>query len=451
MKTFQDLQALGENQRQRIDFCLSLINEHKSSAAYKTAKAAEEYDARRNVTISEFREFLVDEFGKEIVETSKVNFRMPSGFFPRFVTQLNQYLLGNGAKMDEKEKEKLGAEFDIKLQKMGRKALVQGSCYGFWNNGDIEIFPLTEFAALPDEQTGEIKAGVRFWQLAEDKPLIFVLYEMDGYTRYIKDKEGEREKEKKRSYMTDTQTEGSGTIVEESGRNYNGFPIIPLYANEHRQSELVGLQDAIDCYDLIKSGFASDVNDATMVYWIFKNTGGMEDKDIREFLRRLKTFHGAAVDGLSGAEATPHSTEAPYEARMKYLQQLKDDLYEDAQIVNVAQFASGNRTATEINAAYEPMNLKADDFEFCVLNFISGLFKLVGIDAVPTFTRSKIVNIKEEVETVMTELPLIGEEMALKKLPNLTQEEVEEILNQKAADDLNRFSNTVPAEPGNGE
>ena len=446
MKTFQDLQALGENQRERIDFCLSLINEHKSSAAYKTAKAAEEYDARRNVTIREFREFLVDEFGKEIVETSKVNFRMPSGFFPRFVTRLNQYLLGNGAKMDEKEKTKLGAEFDIKLQK-----LVQGCCYGFWNNGDIEIFPLTEFAALPDERSGAIKAGVRFWQLAEDKPLTFVLYELDGYTRYIKDKEGEREEEGKRSYIIDRQTEGSGTVIEESGRNYNGFPIIPLYANEHRQSELVGLQDAIDCYDLIKSGFASDVNDATMVYWIFKNAGGMEDKDIREFLRRLKTFHGAPVDGLSGAEATPHSTEAPYEARMKYLQQLKDDLYEDAQIVNVAQFASGNRTATEINAAYEPMNLKADDFEFCVLSFISGLFKLVGIDTVPTFTRSKIVNMKEEVETIMTELPLIGEEMALKKLPNLTPEEVEEILNRKAADDLSRFSNAELTEHVDGE
>lgn len=451
MKTFQDLEALGKNQRKRIDFCLSLINEHKSSEAYKTAIAAEEYDARRNVTIREFREFLVDEFGKEIVETSRVNFRMPSGFFSRFVTQLNQYLLGNGAKMDEGEKAKLGADFDIKLQKLGRKALVQGCCYGFWNNDHIELFPLTEFAPLPDEITGAIKAGVRFWQIADDKPLIFVLYERDGYTRFIKDKDKTEEAEAKKPYMIETKARGDGEIEESIGKNYADFPIIPMYANEYRQSELVGLQDAIDCFDLIKSGFASDVNDATMVYWIFKNAGGMEDKDIREFLRRLKTLHGAPVDGLSGAEATPHSTEAPYEARMKYLQQLKDDLYEDAQVVNVTQLASGNRTATEINAAYEPMNLKTDDFEFCVLNFIFALFKLVGVEATPTFTRSKIVNIKEEVETVMAELPLIGDEMALKKLPNLTPEEVEEILNRKAADDLNRFSNAAITEHVGGE
>ena len=446
MKTFQDLQALGDSEKERIDFCIALMNEHKSSDAYKTALAAEEYDAKRNVTIREFKDFLVDEFGREIVESSKVNFRLPSGFFPRFVTQLNQYLLGNGVKMDAEEKSKLGANFDIKLQEQGHTALVQGCCYGFWNNGKIELFPLTEFAALPDEETGEIKAGLRFWQIAEDKPLTLVLYEPDGYTKYIKRKEKDAEVlGQKRAYLTTTRTMGDGTIEGTEERNYPAFPIIPMYANKHHQSELVGIQDAIDCYDLIKSGFASDVNDATMVYWIFKNAGGMENKDIREFMRRLKTLHGAPVDGLSGAEAEPHTTEAPHEARVKYLQNLKDDMYEDFQIVNIAHLTSGNKTASEINAAYTPMDLKADEFEFRVLDFLEPLFALAGVNASPTFTRNKVVNIKEEVETIMTELPLIGEEMALKKLPNLTQEEVEEILNVKAAEDLSRFNAQPPA------
>lgn len=452
MKTFQDLQALGQNENERMQFCLALINEHKSSEAYKTAMDAEEYDARHNVTISNFKRFLTNALGQKVVDTSTATHKLPSGFFPRFMTQINQYLLGNGVKLkDEENKKKLGANFDGRLVKLGRKALVQGCCYGFWNNGNVEIFPLTEFAALPDERSGAIKAGVRFWQLEEGKPLTFVLYEPDGYTIYIKDKDGERTVEEKRSYITDRKTEGGGTVIEESGRNYEGFPIIPLYANAHHQSELVGLRESIDCYDLIKSGFANDVDEATMVYWIFKNVGGMTEQDIWEFINKLKMFHGADVDGNDGVEVTPHTTEAPHEAREKYLQILKNDLYEDAQVIKTSELASGNKTAAEITALYEPMNLKADDFEACVLEFLEGLFAIAGIEDVPSFNRSMIANKKDEVETLLLAAQYLDDEMMLKKLPILTPEEAEEILSRKATDDLNRFSPGPGAEPPEGE
>ena len=49
---------------------------------------------------------------------------------------------------------------------------------------------LFEFAALQDEETSAIRAGVRFWQLADNKPLRATLYEEDGYTEYVCGNEG---------------------------------------------------------------------------------------------------------------------------------------------------------------------------------------------------------------------------------------------------------------------
>ena len=41
MKTFQDLQALGDNEQERMSFVLQAINDHKASELYKTAADAD--------------------------------------------------------------------------------------------------------------------------------------------------------------------------------------------------------------------------------------------------------------------------------------------------------------------------------------------------------------------------------------------------------------------------
>ncbi len=440
VKTYQDWQAVGENEENKKDFIKALIEEHKSSAAYKVAKDAIEYDKRRNVTICNYRKWLVDAVGRYVPDEYTANHKLPSGFFPRFVTQFNQYLLGNGVNFeDDAGKEKLGVNFDGQLQKLGRSALVQGASYGFWNLDHIEIFELIEFAPLFDEETGAIRGGARFWQLSSDKPTHITLFEEDGYTQYVYDKTTFKMEREKAAYIKSTTVEPNGEIIAQEGSNYKGFPIIPLYANPHKQSELIGIREAIDCYDLIKSGFANDVDEATMVYWIITNAGGMDAKDVADFIRQLKHQHGASVDGDAGVNVTPHTTEAPYQARQAYLEQLKQDLYEDFQIVNVNQLSSGDKTATEIRAAYEPMNNKADQFEYCVLEFLHALFDIVGIEANPTFTRSMIVNELEETQMVLSAAQYLDDETLLKKLKWLTPEDVENILTRKAEESITRF------------
>ena len=441
MKTYQDLLALGDQEKERMDFAFALVRDHKGTTEYKTAMEAVEYDRRKNITIMNYRKLLYDMSGKAMPDNYSANYKLPSGFFPRFVTQLNQYLLGNGITLDKPEnKEKLGKGFDTKLQRLGRNALVQGVGFGFWNLDHLETFELTEFAPLYDEETGALMAGVRFWQLAPDKPLRITLYEPDGYTEYVEEKSERTVRKEKTPYVNivaSTPAEGEEIV---GGMNYPSFPIIPLWGNPNHQSEIIGLRESIDCYDLIKSGFANDLDEATSVYWLITNAGGMDAKDVAGFLRQLKTMHGASVDGDSGVDVTAHTTQVPHEARKVYLEQLKADMYEDFQVVNVANLSAGAKTATEINAAYEPMNNKADQFEYCVLEFLEALFAIVGIDDEPTFTRSRIVNMTEETQMVIMAAEYLDDETLLKKLPWLTPEEVKNIEEKKDADELSRFN-----------
>lgn len=432
MKTYQDLIALGENEKARADFVVEVIKNHKESAEYTTAEIADEYDRKQNRTIKRYQKLLYTMSGKAVPDNYSANHKTVSGFFPRFVTQQNQYLLGNGVKLEAANKEKLGAEFDIRLQKLARHALVEMVSFGFWNLDHLEVFRFLEFAPLWDEEDGSLKAGVRFWQVDEEKPLRATLYELDGYTEYIKRKDEEIQiLEKKHSYQQIRKESQVSGVEILDGDNYPGFPIIPLWANAHRQSELVGIRESIDCYDLIKSGFANDVDDASMIYWTLENAGGMDDVDLAKFLERMKTVRAAVIDGDAGAKATAHTIDVPHEAREKVLDRIKTDLYEDFQVVNVQELTSGAKTATEIRAAYQPMDNKVDEYEYCVLDFLHALFEIVGIEDDPSFTRSRIVNQTEETQMVLMAANYLDDETILKKLPWLTQEEVDEIMQSR--------------------
>lgn len=440
MKTYQDLIALGENEKARADFVVEVIENHKESAEYTTAEIADEYDRKQNRTIKRYQKLLYTMSGKAVPDNYSANHKTVSGFFPRFVTQQNQYLLGNGVKLEAANKEKLGAEFDIRLQKLARHALVEMVAFGFWNLDHLEVFRFLEFAPLWDEEDGSLKAGVRFWQVDEKKPLRATLYELDGYTEYIKRKDEEIQiLEKKHSYQQIRKESQVSGVEILDGDNYPGFPIIPLWANAHRQSELVGIRESIDCYDLIKSGFANDVDDASMIYWTLENAGGMDDVDLAKFLERMKTVRAAVIDGDAGAKATAHTIDVPHEAREKVLDRIKTDLYEDFQVVNVQELTSGAKTATEIRAAYQPMDNKVDEYEYCVLDFLHALFEIVGIEDDPSFTRSRIVNQTEETQMVLMAANYLDDETILKKLPWLTQEEVDEIMQSRDAAAVDRL------------
>ena len=442
MKTYNDLlECVSE--KERMDFILSAIADHKRSEIYRIAADAVEYEKQKNPTISKYRKLLYDLQGNAVPDNYTANHKCASNFFSRFITQEASYLLGNGATFENNEtKNRLGADFDTKLYIAGKSALVQGVAFGFYNADHIILFELIEFAPLYDEEDGALKAGIRFWQSAPDKPLRAVLYELDGYTEYIRRKGKDMEifADKRAYRQTVKKSDADGERIYD-GDNYPGFPIVPLWGNLKHQSELVGQKENIDCYDLIKSGFANDLDDASMIYWTLENCGGMDDLDLAKFIERMKRIRASVVDGGEGAKATAHTMEVPYQSREAYLSRLRDDMYEDAMALNTAQIASGNITATQIESAYEPLDQKCDEFEYCVLDFIAGILAVAGIvPDVPTFKRSRIINRKEETEIILSAAEYLDEETILRKLPFLTPDEVDDILARRDAESAARYA-----------
>lgn len=442
MKTYQDfLEDAEKSDRDRMEFVLAAINDHKNSDLYQQAKIAREYDEHRNVTIITVQKLLYTLSGKAIPDNYSANYKLRSAFFPIFMRQETQYLLSNGVILKNAEnKKRLGKKFDNQIQDLARSALVGGVAYGFWNLDHLEVFTALEFVPLLDEENGSLRAGIRFWQVAANKPLRATLYEPDGFTQFIRRSGKEMEiLAPKRGYISvEASSEVDGTEILEY-QNYPGFPIIPMYGNRARQSELVGQREAIDCYDLIKSGFADTVDDASIIYWTISNAGGMDEIDMARFKETMRRIGVGLVDD-DGAKAEAHTLTIPVEAREALLSRLSDDLYRDFQMLDTTKIQGGQKTATEITAAYQQMDNKVDEFEYCVGDFLYQLFALIGIDDDPTFTRSKIVNQLEQTQMVLLAAGYLDDETILSKLPWLTQEEIANILKRKSAEELERYS-----------
>lgn len=420
MKTYQDLLEVGNAEDKRMEFVHEAIGEHKSSSLFAEAVIAEEYNAHLNRTINEYRKLLYTISGRAVPDNYSANWKMASRFFHIFIVQEVQHLLGNGVTWSKESAKKaessFGQDFDNRLQELGKDALIGGVAFGFFNLDHLDVFKVTEFVPLYDEENGALKAGIRFWQVDPDKPLRATLYELDGYTDYIWVKSEPKLLKEKRAYKLKVrETPADGAEIYD-GENYPTFPIVPLWGNPERQSELVGLRAQIDCYDLIKSGFANDLDDCSQIYWTIQNAGGMDDVDLAKFLERMKTVKAAVVED-TGARAEAHTVDVPYNAREVLLARLKRDLYNDAMALDPADIAAGAVTATQIKAAYEPLNSKCDEFEYCVRDFLDGLTAVAGIDKYDvTFTRSMIVNTLEQVQVIATAANFLDRDYIVEKI-----------------------------------
>jgi hypothetical protein len=437
-----------------MNFIQEVINAHKTSKLYNDAVIAESYFKKQNKTIMEFQKLLYTVTGEAIPDNYSADYKLRSQFFKKFITQENQYSLGNGISWNNNDTgDKLGTRrksFDIQVQKAGIKALWGAVSFGFWNFDHLDVFSILEYAPLWDENDGAMKAGIRFWQVDEQKPMRATLYEMDGYTDYIWNKVEENGKQdfkgqilhEKRKYVQIAVTsEADGTEILD-GINYVGFPIVPLWANEEHQNELEGLREQIDCYDLIKSGFANTVDEASYIYWAIQNAGGMDDIDLANFVERMKTVHAGLVED-SNARAEAHTIEAPYASREALLDRLRNDLYENAMALDTKPIQAGAITATQIKSSYKDLDIKADAYEECLIEFIDGILELAGIDDEPTFTRSRIVNVSEEIQNILSSATYLERGYVTEKILTLLgdADKAEDMIKQMDADDIKPLRN----------
>lgn len=455
MKTFQDFQAAvaaGE----MIDFLCQAINEHRSSSDYRIALDADEYEAQRNVTIRNWVKYLYTMDGRKVPDFTASNNKLANNFYHRLNTQRRTYSLGNGVSFTNTEevvengvkhqrdvtKEFLGTDFDTALNTAADFGLRHKVSFIFWNYDHGDVFKYTEFVPLWDEEDGSLKAGIRFWSLDwNQRPVVVVLYEEDGYTKFHTkpgskglDLELLEEKTAYKQIVATSEADGDVVVGEE---NYSSLPIVPLWGSKHKQSTLVGMRDKLDAYDLIDSGFANDLQECAEIYWLIGNALGETDESLAKFMDRLKLNHVAAIDS-DNSKVTPYTQEIPTEARKTFLEELRNQIYEDFGALDVHTVAAG-ATNDHIDAAYQPMDEEADDFEYQIIKCVRQILKLNGIDDTPQFKRNRISNQKEQVDMIMSCANYLDDETVLSKLPFVTVDEVQEILKKKEMEDAARI------------
>ena len=444
MLTFQDF----EKESDKAKFVQGAIMQHKNSDKYKMAVLANKYDAQQNETIYNVARTIFGVDGVQVEDFTASNSKIASNFFNRLNTQRCMYSLGSGVSFidpwearkgePDKTKEALGKHFDHTLREAGYHALIHGESYLMWNADRVYEFKVTEFVPLDDENDGSMMAGIRFWQIDKTKPLNAVLYEKDGYTRYSTEDGELKQVAKKRAYIMKYQYTEAGDIVAVEEENYPQLPIVRMYGSRLRQSTLVGMREAIDAYDLINSGFANDLQDCAQIYWIVENYGGMEDDDLRQFLDRLKLNHIANIDSSAGGKVTPYNQDVPVTGRKTFLDDIRNRIYEDFGALDVHTIAA-SATNDHIDAAYQPLDENAADFEHWVGDAVSSLLSLQGIDDTPVFRRDRISNQMQQVQMLMLEAPYLDDATLIRKLPNVTPDEYQAIMENRDAEALSRI------------
>lgn len=460
--TYQDWLGTSEDARRQL--LPKIINLYKESTEFRTALQASVYFRAENEAVSRKKTMQPQAFetkiktdgheqtrkGVRVVEIE--GNRVYSNFFFRLVTQQNQHLLANGVTIGNETdrlqghdvKARLGLGFDTTMQQIGEKALIQGVGWGLWNHDHVEIIEavkdaMSGFVALVDEETSAPRVGVQFWQIAADRPMYVRLYEEDGLTvlRTDKDVDGLVEVSAKRPYVLRVYSDALGDEVI-SGNNYGALPLIPLYANPEKRSELTNaLKSKIDAYDRISSDFVDNLDRANDVYWVLNNFGG-NTAEICEMIEQINKLRVVAniSDGVGGGStAEPHAFEVPYEARKTALELLEAAAVKDFMGLSLDEITGGSLTNVAIRAALTNLNLKCDRYEWQCFAFVQQLLRLIGVETeLISFVRQDLVNQSEVVQDIATMAEYLDDQTKLELNPYITAEQIPAILERLAAE-----------------
>lgn len=453
----------------KTELIKKIITDYRGSDDFRRALLAQRYFESDNEEIK--RKYVVqldvrdvttvqkdDVTGEEIPVTSTVQSkvsvpgtRISSSFLFRFITQQNQHLLGNGVTLENADlKKKLGRAFDTALSSIGEKALIDGVCWGFWNSDHLECIraaadSLSGAVALLSEVTSEPMAVIQFWQLSSRKPLNVRVYEPDGITQYRTDKDKQLIiYQEKQAYQSTILRDAGGEKLLDT-HNYVSLPVVPLYANPEKRSELTdSIKSKIDCFDRIASDFGDNLQMANDIFWVLNNFGG-STREVLKTLQQIKELRAVVniSDGTGGGStAEPHTFEVPYAARQIALEVLRVELYNDYMALDNKTLTGSSLANSAIKAAVMDLNLKCDRFEWQVFDFVQKILLLIGEKTEEiSFKRRSYENEKETVENIYLASEDLDRETRLKMNPMIPNDSIPAIMAAKAVEEATGAAN----------
>lgn len=461
MLTYEDFEKCGGDESKIADFIRSKIDEQEQSDRYIEGVAAGEFYRNGDPDMQKYEKVVYDVFGAARKDVFSANHKLTAGIYNLFIMQEVSYLLGNGVTFDDESiKEKLGNKFDYDLQTLTTWAANDSESYALLTpdgleklcvgSDDEEPHFIPIFSAY-DRKTP--RAGFKHWRIDDDSPLNVILYTPKGYSVWREVKNKLQIVQPLKPYKLKYTGNKVGEIwdVEENDGGEQ-LPIIPLYYINHK-SAIHNKRETLNAYNLLLSGLVNNMTEINLLYWVIKNADGMDDTDYEDFITNL--YKSRILPLPDNVEADPHEINVDHEGHQATLATLREQLFQDFKAVDVQSVQGGNKTTVEIKAAYENLNLKCDDLEKQVGEFIRKVLVFYGYDENTgfSFTRPANNNLSEYITMIEQIKSTIGEDEALKmELEALGKiDRYEDIARQKAADELSMMTRATAADNGTDE
>jgi len=426
MYTFQNFEAAKAN-NQLETFIIKSLDDYKRSAEYNEHIINSKYFSGNNPTLFSYKGASVNIGDTNVKLDAKI--RVPSGIFRRLVTLVVNRIWYNNVQLDNDNiKSRLGDDFNYTAKTIAINAAIHGVCYGFWNFDKLQMFTATEYFPYPDERTGLHHAGVRFWSIDpkdNSKPWTIQLFEVDGWTEWTRLHNGPLVLvSDKQTYTKNVRIDGLGEHME-SGENYPGFPVIPLYPNFEQVSELTTpIKQKINLYDAIYTAFGDMVLRTKSLYWIFEGFSGDEEmlSNIKSTIERL-----GIIAPNDDTKTDLKTVDLPYETVTKYLETLKDEIFTDAMVANPDRITGGNKEIG-IKGIFNAEKMKISDMERQAKDFIRRLLRVVGIESKKIEFRHETIVSDMEITQRINMYPELDLETRLRKDPLFNDDEIPQIL-----------------------
>ncbi|MCL2856192.1 MAG: phage portal protein [Oscillospiraceae bacterium] len=446
MVTVQDLEKVrSDNKLEK--FIIETISAHNVSALEKNML----YYEGKNPYLTKLKIEVELADGNVLDLTPKA--KIYSAFAQIIIDHGVSRLWDNPVQLDDNiDREILGVNFDEDVHEYARMAAIHGVSWVFYNNGAPIMFPATDFIPLPDEWDGEVRAGIRFWQIDPKKPMVIQLYEMDGFIEWRKE-DGKDQltpvdaagaptpKATKRSYRTNKPVGGQGyveTTAETPGAEYAEFPVVPYYPNPKRTSELTGpVKSSINFYDEKNTVYSDEIIMEKGFMWSVSGYGG-QAKDLTELVEKARKLRIIADRRLDGdAQIDVSTTEAPYLSHKEAMDAAEAAIFRDARIMNPNVLMSGGVTTVAIRAAMQREDKKMVGVETEARRFVRRLLKVAGVESkLIAFKHRTLVNELEIVQMLAQGVSDLPFEYQVKLNPAIPADMQQGIIDAKAKEQL---------------
>ena len=290
-------------------------------------------------------------------------------------------------------------DFLYTLMKWAYNACIYGVGHVFWKNGSVQLFNTGNdwYFDLKDERTSKTTAGIRYWQINTDKPMYIQLYTETGLTEWKrnKKKDGRYTTGFKPSdqdtltlapgfergevpYVRLTYNTPNGDTEDRGGRTYNGFPVIPMYANNKRRSEVTSvIKGLVNLHDVIFTFHGDDILMNQAVFWVLKGYTGDSKSlvDMLSIARELKILAPTDYTEIKAENVNVDPT-----AVDSILARIATYIFKFMQVIDPDKVAAGGVTATAVQATQMAADAKSPQIKTEMTRAIKHLLRVAGIE-----------------------------------------------------------------------